>query len=110
MNLSYARRLQNEIAHADVIPSQEISHDVVTMRSQVRFRDLDTGDESVYTIVFPSEADLDAGKISILAPLAASLLGYRRGDIVRFEAPTRVRQLQILEIIYQPESSGHFDL
>ena len=110
IDLGYARRLQDEIAHADVIPPEEIDGDVVTMRSKVRFRDLDTGEESVYTIVFPSEANIDEGKISILAPLASSLLGYKQGDTVRFEAPSRIRQLQISEIIYQPESSGHFHL
>lgn len=109
-NLSYANELAEELEVAEVVASEAIPPDVVTMRSRIRLRDLDTKEESVYSIVFPSEASFDEGKISVLAPLATALLGYRRGAIVEFVAPGRVRRLQILEILYQPESAGDFDL
>jgi regulator of nucleoside diphosphate kinase len=109
-NLSYVNELEEELEVAEVVASEDIPPDVVTMRSRIRLRDLDTKEESVYSIVFPSEASFDEGKISVLAPLATALLGYRRGAIVEFVAPGRVRRLQILEILYQPESAGDFDL
>ena len=109
-NLQYIGKLENELKYADIVEPEEIPPDVVTMRSTVRLRDLDTGEEKVYSIVFPSEANFDEGKLSILAPLATALLGYARGDTVTFEAPARLRRLQILEILYQPESSGDYDL
>jgi Transcription elongation factor len=109
-NLSYVNELEEELDVAEVVASEDIPPDVVTMRSKIRLRDLDTKEESVYSIVFPSEASFDEGKISVLAPLATALLGYRRGAIVEFVAPGRVRRLQILEILYQPESAGDFDL
>jgi regulator of nucleoside diphosphate kinase len=109
-NLHYLRKLEDGLANAEVVASDEISPDVVTMRSTVKLRDLDTGKERVYSIVFPSETDLDEGKISILAPLATALLGYKRGDTVEVEAPSRVRRLLISEILYQPESMGDHDL
>jgi regulator of nucleoside diphosphate kinase len=109
-NLSYVNELEEELEVAEVVASEDIPPDVVTMRSKIRLRDLDTKEESVYSIVFPSEASFDEGKISVLAPLATALLGYKRGAIVEFVAPGRVRRLQILEILYQPESAGDFDL
>ena len=109
-NLSYVNELEEELDVAEVVASEDIPPDVVTMRSKIRLRDLDTKEESVYSIVFPREASFDEGKISVLAPLATALLGYRRGAIVEFVAPGRVRRLQILEILYQPESAGDFDL
>lgn len=108
--LPYVERLEDELAHAEVLASDDIPADVVTMRSKVKLKDLDTGDETIYAIVFPSEANFDDGKISILAPLATALLGYRLGDTVEFQAPSRLRRLQILEILYQPETSGDYDL
>jgi len=108
-NFRYVNNLERELKRAEVIPSTEIPPDVVTMRSQVRLKDLDTGDENVYSIVFPSEANYDEGKISILAPLATALLGYKRGDVVEVKAPSRQRRLLISEILYQPESMGNFD-
>jgi regulator of nucleoside diphosphate kinase len=80
------------------------------MRSKVKLKDMDTGEEAVYSIVFPTEANFDDGRISILAPMATALLGYKLGDTVEFEAPTRSRRLRIEEIVYQPESAGDYDL
>ena len=80
------------------------------MRTKEKLKDLDTGEENVYSIVFANEANSDEGKISILAPLATALLGYRRGDAVEFQAPARMRRLKIEEILYQPESAGDYSL
>lgn len=109
-NLSYANKLEDELEYAEVVSPQKIPPDVVTMRSKVRLKDLDTKEETVYSIVFPSEANFDEGKISVLAPLAMALLGHRLGASIEFQAPGRVRRLRILQILYQPESAGDFDL
>ena len=66
-NLTYVSKLEEELKYAEVVASEEISADVVTMRSQIEVTDLDTNEEKVYSIVFPSEANFDEGKISILA-------------------------------------------
>jgi hypothetical protein len=50
---------------------EEIPIDVITMNSTFRLSGLDSGEEVVYTLVFPAKADSRNGKISILAPLGA---------------------------------------
>ena len=109
-HLGYVNRLEEELEEAEIVAPEAIPPDVVTMRSKVKLKDLDTNEERVYSIVFPSEANSDEGKISILAPLATALLGFRSGETVEFQAPTRLRRLKIEEILYQPESSGDYDL
>ena len=109
-HFAYVNRLEEELEDAEIVAPEDIPPDVVTMRSKVKLKDLDTGEESVYSIVFPAEANFDEGKISILAPLATALLGYRRGDTVEFQAPGRLRRLKIEEILYQPESAGDLNL
>jgi regulator of nucleoside diphosphate kinase len=109
-NLPYVGKLEDQLEYAEVVASDDIPPDVVTMRSKIKLKDLDTDEEKVYSIVFPSEADFDEGKISILAPLATALIGYKRGDTVEFEAPSRLRRLLILDILYQPESVGDYNL
>lgn len=109
-DLLYVDKLEDELEFAEVVASADMPADVVTMRSKVRLKDRDTDEETVYTIVFPTEANFDDGKISILAPLATALLGYRLGDTVEFEAPSRLRRLEIMEILYQPESAGDLNL
>lgn len=105
-NLSYVDKLEAELEFAEIVAAEDIPPDIVTMRSQVRLKDLETNEERIYSIVFPTEANIDENKISVLAPLATAILGYRRGSTVRVQGPGRVRNLEILEILYQPESAG----
>lgn len=78
------------------------------MNSRLRVRDVDSGRDLTLTIVFPSDADLEQGKISIVAPIGTALLGYRVGDTVEWRVPAGVRRLKIEEILYQPEAAGHY--
>lgn len=109
-NASYANKLEDELEFAEVVAPEDIPADVITMRSKLKLKDLDTNEEEVYSIVFPTEANSDEGKISILAPLATAILGRKRGDTVEFQAPSRLRRLKVLEVLYQPESKGDYDL
>lgn len=53
---------------------------------------------SRYTIMSGEDLDLEAGEISIGAPLAQALLGHRAGDEVEFAAPRGVRRLRIVSV------------
>ena len=108
-HFAYADKLEEELEFAEVVPPEKIPPDIVTMRSKVKLEDLDTGEESSYTIVFPTEANFDEGKISILAPIATALLGNKLGSTVEFEAPSRRRRVKIESILYQPEAVGNYD-
>lgn len=109
-NFAYIERLEEELENAEIVAPEEVPPEVVTMRSKVKLKDLDTGEEVIYSIVFPSEANAGEGKISILAPLVTALLGKKRGDTVEFQAPSRLRRLKIEKILYQPESAGEYNL
>ena len=93
-----------------MVNSQKIPGDVITMNSRVRVCDMESGEESIYTVVFPSEVDITNNKISILAPIGTALLEYRVGDIVDWEVPSGLKRLKIVETLYQPEAAGHFHL
>ena len=102
--------LENELDRAHVVEPSAIPHDVVTMNSQVRIVDVDTGMENVYTLVFPSEASIPEKKISILAPIGTALLGSRAGGTVEWPVPAGMRTVKIKEVLYQPEASGDYHL
>ncbi|HET9961437.1 MAG TPA: GreA/GreB family elongation factor, partial [Nitrospiraceae bacterium] len=78
--------------------------------SRVRLKDLETNEEKVYTLVFPSEADLSQQKISVLAPIGTAILGYRIGDTVEWRVPAGVKNMRIEDILFQPEAEGHYQL
>ncbi len=104
------RQLREELDKATVVDAKEIPADVVTMNSEVKFRDMETREEFVYRLVYPSFANAEKKRISILAPIGMALLGYRVGDVVEWRVPAGVRKLKIEEVIYQPEANGEFDL
>lgn len=107
----WAEVLEEELGRAHVISQKEISKDVVTMNSRVKFLDEATGQESEMTLVYPQDAKLEAGRISILAPVGIALLGLTAGQSIDWKMPNGViKKLQVKEVIYQPEASGQWEL
>jgi len=107
---AYLEHLEDELDRAVTIPSEKIPPNVVTMNSQMRVKDLDTEKEMEIQLVFPSEADFERGKISILAPIGTALIGYRAGDTVEWRVPSGTRRLKIEDVTYQPEAAGDYHL
>src|SRR5690348_4671953 len=91
----FADELRRKIDRARVVDRARVPPDVVTMHSTVRTRDLGTGGGEVHTLVYPDEADLRSGKLSVLAPLGTALLGARAGDLVRVATGDGVRALKV---------------
>ena len=106
----YLERLQLELDRAEVVSPQDVPSDVITMNSRVCLEDLDTEEEEIYTLVFPADADLTQGRISILAPVGMAMLGYEVGDSFEWEVPAGKRRLRVKRILYQPEASGDYHL
>jgi len=105
----YLKQLDQELEKARVVSPHDIPGDVITMNSIVRVRDLGSGEKKDYTLVFPSDARIEEGKISILSAIGTALIGYRVGDVVEWQVPSGLKRLKIEKILYQPESSGHYD-
>jgi regulator of nucleoside diphosphate kinase len=109
-NRRYIDSLEEELERAEVVQQKKIAPDVITMRSTVRLKDMDSSEEMTYQLTFPTEANYDEGKISVLAPIGTAMLGYRRGAVIEWEVPSGVRRLRVEEILYQPESKGEYHL
>lgn len=100
-------RLEEELVRSVPVATAEVPTDVVTMHSRVTVRDLDAGTSRIYTLVFPHEADLPFGRLSVLAPLGTALLGYRVGDEIEWVMPGGVRRLRI-ESVRQTRGASAF--
>jgi regulator of nucleoside diphosphate kinase len=105
-DVAHLAELDRELDRAEVLAVDDVTPDVVTMHSTVRVRDVGSNRSMIYTLVFPSEANLDEGRISILAPVATALLGFRAGDMVEWPTPGGTRRLQIEDVLYQPEAAA----
>lgn len=104
------RGLEGELEHAHVVAPADVPPDVITMNSKARVRDLETNEEMTYTLVFPDKANIDEGKISVVAPIGTAMLGQRVGDEFEWEVPAGSVRLRVEEVLYQPEASGDFHL
>ena len=104
------RVLEGELEHAHVVAPADVPPDVITMNSKARVRDLETDEEMTYTLVFPDKANVDEGKISVVAPIGTAMLGQRVGDEFEWEVPAGSVRLRVEEVLYQPEASGDFHL
>ncbi len=101
----YLDTLEQELDRAEIVEPEAIPRDVITMNSEVRLKDLDSGEARVYRLIFPTQRRTESS-VSVLAPIGTAILGYRVGDIIEWRVPKGMRRLKVLDVIYQPEAAG----
>ena len=108
-SLPAADALNEELDRAQTCTPETMPHNVVTMNSQVKFRNLTTGEELTRTLVYPAQMTDSSAQLSVLAPVGAALLGLRTGDTIHWELPGGAStHLEVLELLYQPEAAGDY--
>jgi len=101
--------LMDELNRAEVLPPERVPADVVTMHSRVECEDILNGEDHILTLVYPNEADVERGRVSVLAPVGSALLGLSVGQSIDWEAPGgRSLKLRVKAVRYQPEAAGDF--
>jgi transcription elongation factor GreB len=96
------RFLSKRLDIAEVVdPLRQGDNDQVFFGARVTIADGE-GNENTYTIVGVDEADVARGRISWISPLARALIKAREGDTVRFQSPVGIREIDIVEVIYEP--------
>lgn len=91
-----AQRLLDEADRAVVTPADKLPPKVVAMNSYVEFRDEASGELRQVQLVYPNEADIDAGRISILTLIGAALIGLSEGQSIAW--PTRQGQDRLITV------------
>jgi len=101
-----AERLDAELDRAILVEPAELPADVVTLESRVSFQETSTGVVRDVVLAPPSSADPASGRVSVLAPVGAALLGLRRGDSIEWPLPDgRMARYRILAVT-QPSVSA----
>lgn len=99
--------LTEELNRAEIVPPDKIPAGVVTMHSTVECEDEITGDRHILTLVYPGEANVGTGHVSILAPVGSALLGLSPGQSIDWAAPDgRKLRLRVIAVRHQPQTSG----
>lgn len=94
------RFLTKRLDIAEIVdPLRQGDNDQIFFGARVTIAD-SAGVENTYTIVGIDEADASRGRISWISPLARALIKSRAGDVIRFQSPVGVREIDILEVFY----------
>ncbi len=101
-NPNVSRLLLEEIDRADVVTASAIPADVVTMGCTVEFVDQKNGDRREVRLVYPKDADIEQGKLSILTPVGAGLIGLRTGQSISWPDRSGEERLLTIEKVTRP--------
>jgi transcription elongation factor GreA len=92
-------QLEGRVRELSMYTIASIPRGVVAYGSRVTVADVDSGDESVYRIVFPEEVDAARGHISLSSPLGRAMMSKAEGDEVEVQTPSGKRTYQILALV-----------
>ncbi|WP_246797409.1 transcription elongation factor GreA [Burkholderia perseverans] len=93
--------LESKLSAAQIIdPSVLDAEGRVVFAATVELEDLASGDTVKYQIVGDDEADIDRGLISVSSPIARALIGKSEGDVAAVQAPSGVREYEIISVSY----------
>lgn len=95
------QEVQSKLAGAEVIDISKIVSDRIVFGASVTIVDKDTDEEVTYTIVGVDEADVKAGYISILSPLARALIGKKKGDEVLVKSPKGDKEYEVVSFSFK---------
>jgi regulator of nucleoside diphosphate kinase len=96
---------------AAIVPSASIDPNIVTMNSTVVLEEQPAGRRMTVTLAYPKDSDPERSRISVLSPVGRALIGARVGETIKVALPDNVpRELHVVEMKYQPEADGRFDL
>lgn len=100
-----ADQIAEKLETANIADPAAIPASVVTMNTEMDVRDEASGQVARLTLVHPREANIVAGRISVLTPVGAALLGVSEGATVEVDVPSgEAKRLTVLRILMQPEA------
>lgn len=93
--------LEGKMGSAQIIDPTLLEADGrIVFASTVHLEDLESGEKVTYQIVGTDEADLKLMKVSITSPIARAMIGKSAGDVVAVQAPSGIREYEVLEVRY----------
>ena len=97
--------LRAELERAIVVPADALPEGVARLYSCIRYRDEHAETTREIQLVLPEDADVQKGKVSVLAPVGSALLGLEAGQAIDWTFPTgETRRLRVEEVLDEPAS------
>lgn len=102
-NLSFDRGnvqdLLAELKKATLVNKDNFPGDVVRINSIVRVQAEGMNEVLEFMLVMPDKADIKERKISVMAPVAIALIGFKKGQQVKWKVPAGKKTFTILDVV-----------
>ncbi len=107
-NASLQAMLDTLLERADIVSAEAMQSNVITMNSRFTLTDADSREAVTWTLAYPNEASLEAGRLNVFSPVGLALLGAHEGEQVAVALPNAAAgaTMTVSAIEYQPEASG----
>lgn len=93
--------IQGKLANAEVVDTSKLQSGKIIFGATVELQDQETDEVVSYQIVGEDESDVKSGKISVYSPIARSLIGKAKGDIIEFKTPKGEKEFEILNFYFK---------
>ena len=90
--------LQKRTSDIMAINVNQISKDRSGLGSTLKLKNVDSGKETQYHLVFPEEVNPDEGKLSPASPIGRSLMGKQEGDEITVSLPDGKVEFEVLKV------------
>ncbi|MBL7696951.1 MAG: GreA/GreB family elongation factor [Chitinophagaceae bacterium] len=94
-----ADALHSELKKAKLVDKNDFPADTVRINSTVWVKSKEKDEVMQFMLVTPDKANVKEGKISVMAPIGTALIGFKKGQQVKWRVPAGERTFTILEVI-----------
>lgn len=98
-DMKLAEDLRAELKKAKVLEEKEVPADVVRINSKVRIKADDRDEIMELFLVTPDRANLKEKRVSVLAPIGTALIGFKKGQQIKWKVPSGTRLFTILDVV-----------
>jgi regulator of nucleoside diphosphate kinase len=93
-----AEELEGELKKAKVVDKEKLPGDVVRLNSTVIIREEKENRIIELTVVTPERADIKQKLISVMSPIGTALIGFRKGQQVKWKVPAGKKTFTIVDV------------
>jgi regulator of nucleoside diphosphate kinase len=97
-NRQDAEELEIELKKAKVVDKEELPSDVVRLNSIVTIKEEKENKVMELTVVTPEKANIKQRLISIMSPIGTALIGFRKGQQVKWKVPAGKKTFTIMDV------------
>jgi transcription elongation factor GreA len=93
--------IQGKLANAEVVDTAQLKSTKIIFGAHVELQDVESNEKMKYQIVGEDESDVKNGKISIFSPMARSLIGKAKGDVIEVRSPKGEKEYEVLNFYFR---------